>query len=116
MIHWVKPSKVELYSFIISMPFIDLALNAILYGNRVYTDVRIWLISFPLIYSIGMVSWYAQVSYNSFVEKKIPFACGKQQTDNCKGACIYFNDVAFGTHYLFCVRQIAYPGLFDEGK
>lgn len=72
MIHWVKPSKVELYSFIISMPFIDLALNAILYGNRVYTDVRIWLISFPLIYSIGMVSWYAQVSYNSFVEKKFP--------------------------------------------
>jgi len=72
MINWVKPSKAELYSFIIPMPFIDLALNSIMYGSRVYTDVRIWLISFPLIYLIGISSWYSQVAYNRFIEGKFP--------------------------------------------
>lgn len=69
---WVKPSKVELYSFFIPMPFIALALNSIMYGQRVYTDFRIWLISFPLLYVIGIASWYLNVVYNRFAEQKFP--------------------------------------------
>jgi two-component system, LytTR family, sensor kinase len=69
---WVKPSKVELYSFFIPMPFIALALNSIMYGQSVYTDFRIWLISFPLLYVIGIASWYLNVVYNRFAEKKFP--------------------------------------------
>jgi two-component system, LytTR family, sensor kinase len=72
MIKWVKPSKAELYSFVIPMPFIDLALNSILYSSRVYSDTRVWLISFPLIYVIGISSWYTQVAYNRFIERKFP--------------------------------------------
>ncbi|MCW3118525.1 MAG: hypothetical protein JWM28_2607 [Chitinophagaceae bacterium] len=72
MLKWVKPSKVEVYSFLISMPFIDLGLQAILYGDRVIYDNPIWSISFPLIYVIGLLSWYSQVLYNAWIEKKFP--------------------------------------------
>ncbi|MES1214395.1 MAG: histidine kinase [Bacteroidota bacterium] len=72
MLKWVKPSKVEVYSFIISIPFIDLGLQAILFGDRLSHEASIWFISFPLIYAIGIVSWYLQVIYNSWIEKKFP--------------------------------------------
>ena len=72
MLKWVKPSKVELYSFLIPMPFIDLGLQAILYEDRLTKDIRIWLISFPLIYVIGLFSWYLQVLYNGWIEKNFP--------------------------------------------
>ena len=69
---WVKPTKVEVYSFFVPMPFIALALNSIMYGQKVYADSRIWFISFPLLYAIGMASWYLNVIYNRFAEKKFP--------------------------------------------
>ena len=85
MLNWVKPSKVEIYSFLISMPFIDLALQAILYGNRMGDDRRIWFISFPLIYIIGLFSWYSQVWYNGWIEKKFPSLAqsGKRIVTKC---------------------------------
>ena len=69
---WVKPTKVEVYSFFVPMPFIALALNSIMYGQKVYADSRIWFISFPLLYAIGIASWYLNVIYNRFAEKKFP--------------------------------------------
>ncbi|MGC4035296.1 MAG: histidine kinase [Chitinophagaceae bacterium] len=72
MRNWVRPTRTEWYSFIIPMPFIDLALNFILYGRAIYTDSKIWLISFPLIFVIGIASWYSQVAYNHFIEGKFP--------------------------------------------
>ena len=69
---WVKPSKVEVYSFFIPMPFIALALNSIMYGQKVYADARIWFISFPLLYVIGIASWYLNVIYNRFAENRFP--------------------------------------------
>jgi len=69
---WVKPTKVELYSFIFSMPIIDLALNHIMFGDRIWREWNIWLLSFPLIFCIGIMSWYSQVLYHHAVEKKYP--------------------------------------------
>jgi len=60
------------YSFFVPMPFIALALNSIMYGQKVYADSRIWFISFPLLYAIGIASWYLNVIYNRFAEKKFP--------------------------------------------
>ncbi len=69
---WFKPPKLELYSFIFSMPLIDVAINQILYKDRLWHEPRIWLVSFPLIFAIGIMSWYTHIIYDNFVEKKFP--------------------------------------------
>lgn len=67
-----RPPKLELYSFLFSMPLIDLAINQILYENRLWEDYRVWLVSFPFIFVIGILSWYSHVSYDNWIEKKYP--------------------------------------------
>ena len=52
-----KATKLQWFSFLASMPIIDFLLNYILFDQRIFKDIQIWLISFPLIYAIGIVSW-----------------------------------------------------------
>jgi two-component system LytT family sensor kinase len=54
------------------MPFIVLAYNAILYPGRFLTDWRIWAVSWPIIYSIGIVSWYLHIQYDHTIRRKFP--------------------------------------------
>jgi two-component system, LytTR family, sensor kinase len=68
----IRPPRLEWYSFIFSMPLIDVALNLIMYKQRFWTDNRIWLISFPLLFVMGLISWYLHVLYGNFIEKKYP--------------------------------------------
>ena len=68
----VKPPKLELYSFLFSMPLIDLAFNLILYRERVWQDPMIWLVSFPIFYGMGAFVWYSHVLYSMYTEKKFP--------------------------------------------
>ena len=81
----VKPSRLELYSFLFSMPFISAIVNLILYDNRLWQDYRVWLFSFPLIYVIGIVSWYLHVVYADRVEKKYPELSQSRQRAVRKG-------------------------------
>src|SRR5690606_22149123 len=67
-----KPPKLELYSFLFSMPLISVIVNLILYEDRLWTDFRIWLFSMPLIYLIGIASWYGHVLYSNWIETKYP--------------------------------------------
>ncbi len=67
-----KPPKLELFSFLFSMPLIDLAINQILYEGRLWEDYRIWLYSVPLIFFIGILSWYSHICYDNWTEKKYP--------------------------------------------
>lgn len=67
-----KPPRLELYSFLFSMPLIDLAINQILYEGRLWEDYRIWLVSVPLIFVIGVLSWYSHICYDNWTEKKYP--------------------------------------------
>jgi sensor histidine kinase YesM len=69
---FIKASRVQWYSFLASMPLIDLGLNMILFDDRVFQDYRIWLISFPLIWCIGLLSWYAHVLYDSWAQSRFP--------------------------------------------
>lgn len=68
----VKPTRVEWYSFLASMPLIDLGLNHIFYGDAIFRDYRIWLISFPLIWALGILSWYMHVVYAHAVQNRFP--------------------------------------------
>ena len=54
------------------MPVITLAWNAILYPGRFLTDGRVWAFSWPLIYGIGIVSWYLHVQYDSAIRRRFP--------------------------------------------
>jgi two-component system, LytTR family, sensor kinase len=67
-----KPEKIHVYCFVISMPFIDLVLNWILYQQRIYEDWRIWAFSFPLLYCIGVLSWFGHVQYDNYIRSKFP--------------------------------------------
>lgn len=68
----IKPPKLEWYSFLFSIPLISIAINLVLFGNRLWTDKKIAFLSFPLIIFIGIFSWYGHVLYSNWVEKKFP--------------------------------------------
>ena len=72
MIKFERSTKVEWYSFLASMPLIALGLNYIFYDDRLFEDYRIWILSFPLLWLIGLISWYLQVMYDHYAQRKYP--------------------------------------------
>jgi sensor histidine kinase YesM len=69
---FIKPPKWKLYTFFLTMPMIVLAMNLILFEHSVWTDIRIWLISFPIIFIIGFATWYLHILYARSMERKYP--------------------------------------------
>jgi two-component system, LytTR family, sensor kinase len=72
MIKWIKPTRTEWTSFFVMMPFICLLINNLLFGSRAFTDAKVWLFSFPLIYFIGCVSWYLQIALMNRLRDEFP--------------------------------------------
>ncbi|WP_276482649.1 sensor histidine kinase [Paraflavitalea pollutisoli] len=64
--------KLKLYTFLLSMPVIDVGINQILYGERLWQEWPLWAISFPLVYVLGGLSWLARITASTKVEKKFP--------------------------------------------
>ena len=69
---FVKPPKWKLYTFFLTMPMIVLAMNMIMFEKAVWSDIRIWLVSFPIILTIGFSIWYLHILYARSMEKKFP--------------------------------------------
>jgi len=67
-----RPSKLQLYSFVASMPIIDFLLNYIIYDDRIFHSINIWLISFPLIFGIGILSWATHVMIREKIKMNYP--------------------------------------------
>lgn len=72
MLRLEKSTKVEWWSFLASMPLIDLGLNYILYKERLFQDYRVWIISFPLLWGAGLAIWYLHVLYSHYAQRKFP--------------------------------------------
>jgi sensor histidine kinase YesM len=68
----MKPPRLELFSFLASMPLITVVFNQILFEERLWKEINIWLISVPLIFVMGIGSWYSHIAYDSWVENKYP--------------------------------------------
>ncbi len=68
----LNPTKLQLYTFLASMPIIDFLLNYILYDESIFSEWAIWLISFPLIFVIGMGSWRGHVLIGNYIKTKYP--------------------------------------------
>ena len=56
-----KPTRVEWISYFALIPLLAFALNYLLFDERVFTDYRIWLLSFPIIILISLISWYLHI-------------------------------------------------------
>ncbi|WP_343303876.1 histidine kinase [Chitinophaga niabensis] len=69
---FVKPNRIQTLGFLYSMPFIILAWAYILYDERIFSDWRIWAVSYPLLYGIGVVSWFLHYQYDHYVISKFP--------------------------------------------
>ncbi|MEO6668752.1 MAG: histidine kinase [Ferruginibacter sp.] len=67
-----KLTKLQIYSFLASMPLIATLLNYIMYDQRIFSDIKIWLISFPLLFLIGTASWRTHVLISNFTKIKYP--------------------------------------------
>ena len=72
MKNWIKPRRIERISFFTMMPVLCVMLNYLLYGNRIYSDYRIWLYSFPVIYVQGFISWYLHIVVMYWLRIKFP--------------------------------------------
>lgn len=67
-----RPPRLQTLSFAFSMPVIDLALHQIMFKERLWQEWQIWAFSYPLIFCIGILSWYSHISYDNYLEKKYP--------------------------------------------
>ncbi len=55
-----------------SMPLATVGLNLILFRARVWIDSDIWLISMPIIFVFGVLSWYVHEWWNDRSERRYP--------------------------------------------
>ncbi|MEO7923407.1 MAG: histidine kinase [Chitinophagaceae bacterium] len=85
---WIKPGRLQLISFLISMPIIDLAIQLILYQDRVWQDWKIWIVSYPLVFLLGTFSWYGHVAYADKVERRFPLLSQSRQRILCKALVV----------------------------
>ncbi len=67
-----KPPRYQVIGFWFSMPFITLAIVYIMYHERLFEDIKISLVAYPIIYFIGYFSFRAHFLYDQFLRKKYP--------------------------------------------
>lgn len=85
----VKPPRFKLFSFLFSMPLIDVILNLIMFGERLWQDPKVWVVSFPLIFLLGYLSWYSHLLYETAVEKKYPALSQSRQRITMKVLIVF---------------------------
>lgn len=56
-----RPSRFEQMSFITMMPILGVVLNYLLFDERAFTDVQVWLFSYPILLLQGRGSWYLHI-------------------------------------------------------
>lgn len=69
---WMKPTKFEWISFFGIMPLIALLLTYLIFGTERFNDYRIWLYSYPIIYTQGFVSWYLHILVMHWLRIRFP--------------------------------------------
>lgn len=67
-----KPPRHQVIGFWLSMPFITFALSYILYDERLFVDWRVWAVTYPIIYTLGYLSWRAHSIYDHFLRGRFP--------------------------------------------
>jgi two-component system, LytTR family, sensor kinase len=68
----LKPTRLQVFSFLASMPVIDFVLNYILYDEALFKNGKIWLVSYPLLFIAGIGSWRAQITVHNWLQLRFP--------------------------------------------
>jgi two-component system, LytTR family, sensor kinase len=68
----IKPPKLELYTFLLSVPFSFIAFNLIFFGDRLWHEPKIWIVSFSIFFPMAVFSFYGHELYGNWVERKYP--------------------------------------------
>lgn len=133
----LKPTRLQVYTFMFSMPIIDFVLNYILFDEELFHRGAIWLVSFPLILLIGIGSWRMQTAMQNWIQQQYPalrqtrkrvlligllliptmsisvaFIFLLYDAAGILGYRIRQNDVEFGILAGFCVNLI-FPTLYE---
>ncbi|MBL0008774.1 MAG: hypothetical protein IPP25_16785 [Saprospiraceae bacterium] len=66
------PPRYQVIGFLCSMPFIALALCYVMYHDRLFQELGIWLVAYPIIYVIGTVSWRLHYVYDYYLITRFP--------------------------------------------
>jgi two-component system, LytTR family, sensor kinase len=67
-----KPTRIEWVTFLVLMPVVNVIINYLLFEQRLFNEINIWLFSVPLVHAIGFVSWYLQVATMHYLREKLP--------------------------------------------
>jgi two-component system, LytTR family, sensor kinase len=69
---WPKPTKLQVHSFVASMPIISVLVNYIMFDQRLFQEFIVWLVSFPLIFLLGFGSWRGHVYIGNYIKHRLP--------------------------------------------
>lgn len=112
------PPLWKLYTFLFSMPLISVALNLIMYENRLWKESVIWWYSTPLLFVLGFVSWYFHMVYDRNIEQRFPDLQHSRQRIFRKAMVMIWVMtpsilIIFGLYHAFQIfgYQIQYPHL-----
>ena len=67
-----KPPRYQFIGFFASMPVIAFTLAYIMFGGRLFKEPVVLLVSFPIIFFLGYLSWYVHFLYEHAVRKRFP--------------------------------------------
>jgi len=66
------PSRLQVYSYLLSMPIFNIGWNYIFYGERALHYWRILAVSYPLVFLLGILPWYCHVLYDDVATRRYP--------------------------------------------
>lgn len=69
---WMKPTRLQVYTSVASIPIIDVLLNYIIFEERFFREIDLWLVSFPLIFLLAGGSWRIQVLIGNWIRHRFP--------------------------------------------
>lgn len=71
-VNWKRPTRSEWLSFLIAMPFLSILLNNLLFDIRLFTDRDVWFFALPLVFGIGLATWYVQILVMHWLRLRLP--------------------------------------------
>lgn len=69
---FLKPPRYQNIGWWVSMPLITFALSYILYEDRIFSEPQILLVTFPIIYFLGYISFRGHYLYDYWLISKYP--------------------------------------------
>ncbi len=80
----LKWPKVKLYSFLFFTPFLIAMFLFIMYGDRLWRELGIWLVGFPIGVVMCLMNMFFNVYYEGLIEKKFPSTAHSMQRISLK--------------------------------